>query len=189
MINIYKYIFFEIRKLPVRLLYYVFKFQRWHIYGSTKPEYSRIVSNLANSIGENLSVVEIGCGLGNIISKVKSPRKIGFDLDNNVIRAAKFIQKFKFHRFKVVFKHGSFTEAILSSPDVLIAVNWIHNIPTEVLFSKLKYFTDQGTIVIIDGVENYKFYHSKKLLSLSFLVQEISVVGEEKRHIFLIKSK
>ncbi len=182
-------IYFYIRTLPTRLLQFLFRFDRWHIYGSSKPEYVKIVANLVNDLGDNLSVVEVGCGLGNIISKIKSTRKVGLDLDNKVIRAAKLTQGFKFKAFKVLFKQGSFSEALKLSPDVLIAVNFIHNIPIENLLAELTPFTDEDALVVIDAIESYKFYHSEQILSLYFKVKLVGVVGQEKRHIFLLGRK
>lgn len=182
-------LYFYIRTLPTRLLQFLYRFDRWHIYGSSKPEYVKIVANLVNNLGDNLSVVEVGCGLGNIISIIKSPCKVGFDLDNNVIRAAKLTQSFRFKKFKVLFKQGSFSEALKLSPDVLIAVNFIHNIPIENLLVELTPFTDQDTLVVIDAIESYKFYHSEQILSSYFKVNQIGVVGQERRHIFLLGRK
>lgn len=184
-----KDIMFKVRTFPIRLAQYYFRFDRWHVYGSSQPKYVRVVSECVNQLGTNLKIVEVGCGLGNIISKVNSRSKIGFDSDENVIRAALFIQKFRPNRKKVDFRYGSFFDAKFLSVDVLITVNWIHNIPIETLYKELSYFTKRGTKVVVDGVENYKYFHSEQVLSIYFTVESVGVIGPERRHIFLLSGK
>jgi hypothetical protein len=120
---------FWLRTLPTRLLYFVFHFDKWHIYGSTKPEYVKQISNFINSQKyiEIFTLVEIGCGLGNILKSVHCANRIGFDNDLAVIKAARFIHA----RKKIVFKFGSFSEAKkIDDIDMMVAINGSYKLGT-----------------------------------------------------------
>ena len=34
-------------------------------------------------------VIDVGCGLGNIIKRINAPYRVGIDIDKNIIKAAK----------------------------------------------------------------------------------------------------
>jgi SAM-dependent methyltransferase len=72
---------------------------------------------------ENLStIVEIGCGTGDILAGLKIKKRIGVDIEDEVIRLAKLMHP------DIVFKTGSFNDVRGEDIDVLITVNFIHGI-------------------------------------------------------------
>ena len=54
-----KDIMFKVRTFPIRLAQYYFRFDRWHVYGSSQPKYVRVVSECVNQLGTNLKIVEV----------------------------------------------------------------------------------------------------------------------------------
>ena len=65
-------------------------FDRWHVGADyhCKP-YKKQVINIINSLPNIKFAIEVGCGLGDILSRVKVQDKIGIDIEQNVINCAK----------------------------------------------------------------------------------------------------
>ena len=81
-------VFGIVERVRNQILHLFFHFDRWHI-GATyylkpyKSQVVRIINNLAMD-----TVIEIGCGLGDIISRVDSLKRLGIDPDSQVIKCA-----------------------------------------------------------------------------------------------------
>lgn len=83
----------------------------------------------------------MSCGLGDIIRHIKAEHKYGYDISQNVIDCAK-------HLGGGCFSVGSCDVAAKELPDsidVLVAVNWIHTLPSE----EVKKLFD----ILLDAVE------------------------------------
>jgi SAM-dependent methyltransferase len=113
-----------------------FGFAWWHVTApySGRP-YKRVVTDVAAEMRPR-KVAEIGCGLGNIISRVSATTRFGVDIDAKVIAAARYLS-----RGKVNFMVGS-AEALISDVvghlDLVIAVNWLHAISPEEVREQLR---------------------------------------------------
>ena len=112
---------------------------------------------MANSIKPE-SVIEIGCGLGEIISRIDSTTKIGFDTCDKVLMAAS-----DYHDQTIRWQSGSFFEAQTFEKDLLIAINWINNLSPEELEKNIlsnksttKYFLLESITKNTDG---FRYYH------------------------------
>lgn len=124
----------------------------------------------------------MGCSLGNILKRLDFPIKIGFDIDSRVIRAAKIVNLWR----SIDFKVGSFADASsVPQIQVLIAINWVHNINADVLIEQfLKISKDY---VITEGVKGYKYFHSRELFDAHFdIIIEEQI---ENRNIILMVKK
>jgi hypothetical protein len=102
----------------------------WHIRHNIycRP-YKWKVIEIANSLNPN-TVIEIGCGLGEIISRVKTQHRIGIDIDKSCIYLANKLNK------GPVYIEGSFDDVLtlqVKEIDVLIMVGFIHGIPMDTL--------------------------------------------------------
>jgi len=148
------------------ILRVIYKFDSWHISGSFYcRQYKRdIVKEVNNLEGlDNYScVVEIGCGLGDLVSRINVQRKFGYDIDKNSIKAARVLYK------KTHFFLGSFDEvknSIEQNISILILVNWIHNIPKDELMWDINNLVNDKKVayIILDevlpSVSGYKYYH------------------------------
>jgi SAM-dependent methyltransferase len=165
----------------------MFGFQRWHSESPTSARpYRRDVAGLASSVSPQ-TVVEVGCGLGAILAHTDAPRRVGYDLDEKVIRAARFL-----HRGKIDFKFGGF-EAVVEDPiDVLIAVNWIHDYSPDELDAWLRPLLARASFLIVDAIESaspvpYRFYHDFAFLDGRAQRVRAEAFGEAHRSFLLFK--
>lgn len=154
------------------LLYYYFGFDKWHINTRHDRSYPDAIIKYLNSKPpqQRKKVVEIGCGLGDILRNLHYESRIGYDLEENALKAATFLSKLTLN--KIEFGWFKFPESQLTGlADTIIMVNWIHHIPSEQLKSKIEeYFalnlSSHGEI-IVDTVQHkdYKINHSIDFLA------------------------
>jgi len=102
----------------------------WHIKSNIycRP-YKWKVVEVANSLNPNC-VIEIGCGLGEIISRVKAQHRIGIDIDKSCIYLANKLNS------GPLYIEGSFDRVLTLQAkeiDLLIMINFIHGIPMDTL--------------------------------------------------------
>jgi len=157
-------------RLWLRGLRLVFRFDAWHASApySCRPYKSKVVE-LVNALAP-ATAVEVGCGLGEILSRVTASERFGFDTDRAVIRAARFL-----HGDQVHWIHADFAAVALSLPqqrriDCLIMVNWIHNISPEQLWACLLPLLPRLRWLIVDAIDrdgpaSYRFKHDFAFLS------------------------
>jgi SAM-dependent methyltransferase len=148
----------------------VFQFDAWHASApySCRPYKGKVVE-LANSLHPR-TVVEVGCGLGEILSRVSAAQRFGFDSDERVIRAARFL-----HRGGAQWIHGDAACVGRVIPadrsiDCMIMVNWIHNMSAEQLSAVLLPLLRRIHYLIldaidIDGAESYRYKHDFRFLA------------------------
>jgi SAM-dependent methyltransferase len=104
-------------------------------------------------------VVEIGCGIGNILRKVKVKNKTGYDISPSAIRAAIFLAK----KNKIKYLVGSFNNVKNECFDCLITVNFMHEIPINMLKEFYNNILTDNEIeyLIVDTVgDSYKYQHN-----------------------------
>ena len=182
--NFYEYRF---KTLPTYFLKKVFGFDDWHVYGSHIPDYVEVVARLGNSLTNRNVCIEIGCGLGNILRRVRYHKKIGIDLDEGVINALKFFKKYFYYQKlrNTEFITGSFEDIPDNLKiDLLIVVNWVHNLEFDELVDHLKFI--ESKYIITEGVEGYANFHSKELFVKYFKVLAEEIIGN--RHVFLLSN-
>jgi hypothetical protein len=160
----------RIDRLGLAVLRLPFGFDRWHVSApySCRP-YKGLVVELANALQPTI-VVEVGCGLGDIISRVKAADRIGIDSDARVIRAARFLhwgRGFWFHGDGNCIKRVVSEERTI---DCLIMVNWIHNLSPERLSELLLPLLPRTRYLILDAIDadgpnSYRHKHDFEFLS------------------------
>jgi trans-aconitate methyltransferase len=145
----------------------VFGFAPWHASApyACRP-YKKVVVELANTLHPAVAV-ELGCGLGDILSRVLASDRVGIDLDANVIRAARWL-----HRdCRWVHGDGSSVQGLeLPSIDCLIMVNWIHALSPEQLARLLLPLLPRVRYLLVDtidadGPSSYRYRHDFDFLS------------------------
>lgn len=102
-------------------------------------------------------VVEVGCGLGDVIGNIKTIpekpcEKIGIDRSENVLKGAKFLNP------STTFLKGSFEKCINKDHVCLIMMNFIHTIPEEKLKAEVQYLLlkNNVSLVIMDTFKRNK---------------------------------
>lgn len=141
-----------------------FKCDPWHASAPffCRP-YKKTVVDLVNGLSPKI-VVEVGCGLGDLLSRVNAVERFGYDIDLGVVRAARFL-----HGKKIRFTFGDASKIAQESIDVLIMVNWIHEISPEQLNELLRPLFPITRYLLLDAVDvsapdSYRYKHDFSFL-------------------------
>ncbi len=141
------------------LLARYFKFDSWHASAPYSCRtYKQTVVDLVNSLTPH-AVVEIGCGLGDLLCRIHATRRYGYDVDQGVIRAARFL-----HGDKISFIHGGGAQVEQGSMDVLILVNWIDHLSPTQLADLMKPLLVKARYLVLDAIDpdgpsSYRYKH------------------------------
>jgi hypothetical protein len=176
-------------RLGLAALRMLFRFDRWHASApySCRP-YKQLVVELTNSLRPTI-VVELGCGLGDIISRVDAVDRFGIDADLRVIRAARFLHR---GRGSWIHDDGNRIQRVVPAErtiDCLIMVNWIHNLSSERLSEILLPLLPRTRYLILDAIDpdgpnSYRYKHDFGFLSAATRKLSVSrVAGEPRRFI------
>lgn len=136
-------------RLYLHALRIFFKFDIWHASAplSCRP-YKKIVANEVLSHGVT-SLVEVGCGLGDIGRLLKNNLIYGgIDLDKEAIRAAKFIDK----RLNVIVGTFQQLQCFKYPFQAVLLLNWPHGIPFATLAEQFNSFPLSVKYIFIDGI-------------------------------------
>lgn len=162
-------------RMTRRILQFFFKFDKWHISSLDQRKYAVDIISYCNTRNKKDFFAEIGCGLGDIIRNVDFKIKKGYDIDNKVLKAAKFISSLKNKR-NIIYEVFNFPDTPLNGTfDMIILVNWIHHIEPAVLKNKLsEYFSNNLSVsgeIIIDTVQDkaYRYNHQ-----VTYLIEDLN---------------
>ena len=179
----------RVEQIWLGILQRYFQFDPWH---SAAPyacrPYKGLVVDVVNRLKPG-TVVEIGAGLGELLAHINAPRRFGYDIDQGVVRAARFL-----HGRRITFVHGDATQVIQSPIDVLILVNWIHNLSPNELWELLEPLMPRTSYLLLDAIDplgppSYRYKHTFDFLRDSAELLSISKAPDEPRsfHLFRIK--
>tara|TARA_B100000287_G_C20622762_1_gene776575 strand:+ start:1134 stop:1676 length:543 start_codon:yes stop_codon:yes gene_type:complete len=146
-----------------------FRFDSWHTSPLDNRKYAIDIISALNSRISRGSLIEIGCGLGDIPMKANYKRKYFYDISSEVLNAAKFMQKFsKTSSINYYKTFDLLTDSLDKSLsfDAVVLVNWIHGVESEVLKRCLSAIINNNLnkkgMIIFDVIEDnpiYKFNH------------------------------
>jgi len=148
----------HIKIVYFRYLRRKYRFDPWHTSPIEARPYALDLCSFVNELVQTEalhSVVEIGCGLGTIIGRIRARELAGYDLDEKVIAAARKIKS------TIPFSAGSFADIRDRRIDVLIAVNFMHQIPPDQLKKLFTEFLGRNRVkyLVVDEVP-YEYYHN-----------------------------
>lgn len=158
LLSIYKRIYFNFLRKK-------YNFDAWHASSpiESKP-YKRQVIELVNDYRKS-NILEIGCGLGEILAELKSPNRVGVDYDKEVINAANHLFgkniKFLDHDFNKIDS----IDLPFKEIDFLLLINWTHEMPWSTIEKKINLLNSQYPIgrILIDtikeGHSDYPYHH------------------------------
>lgn len=175
-------------RIYLSLLRLKYKFDPWHVSGNIYCRtYKHQVLELVESLGAISSVVEIGCGLGDLVSNVAAPDRVGIDKDKNVIKAAEYL-----NGGKCRFVSGTFEEASLFKADLLIMVNWIHELAPDIIECNVKKLRSNYVYMLVDAITSnrgeYKYKHQFDFMSaIGEQISRIDCDPTEGRSLLLYK--
>lgn len=146
----------ELRKFYIKFLQKVLKFDVWHLASDDERPYVSYLVREVNSLNLDGKVVEVGCGLGDIISNVETEDKMGCDIDKRVIIAAHMLHP------RVRFYVGSFGGIVDQKISVLIAVNFLHNLNRSELKREFKRLIKRNDVdmIVVDSVPSPPYAYS-----------------------------
>lgn len=158
------------KKLFRIILMLFFRFDYWHTSPLDNRKYAIDIISMLNRRVSRESLIEIGCGLGDILTNAHYDRKYFYDISPEVLNAAVFLQKFSkipsINSFKTFNLLTDTIEKDLKF-DAIVLVNWIHGFESEALkycFNNIinNNLNKKGLIVfdIIENNPNYKFNHT-----------------------------
>ncbi len=109
-----------IKRLGYMRLIKKYHFDTWHLVPYEWREYAQACVKYINSRGGG-TIVDIGCGLGGMLRHVQADRKVGLDLHEEVIMAARELGD-----SGIEFRTGSFDDLVGETVDYLITLNFMH---------------------------------------------------------------
>ena len=119
------------RKRKLKKFQKIFNFSSWHCDGcfECRP-YKKQILDISNQISPE-TILDIGCGLGEILSLSNAQYKYGIDPDLSVIKAAQYLYpniNFYNGNSEYMFKMLEKDKINIPNQSLLIASNWTHNI-------------------------------------------------------------
>lgn len=155
----------------------------WHPPTSMRS-YRRVIAQVVNELHPSI-VCEVGCGLGSILSRIVASRRIGYDISPGVLRAARLIR-----HGSIDFRVGSLDTVDISRMDVLILVNWIHEVSPAVLEQDLLPLLPRTQYLMLDAIDKdndsgYLYKHDFGFLEELALLRSVTRVQGEGRSFML----
>jgi ubiquinone/menaquinone biosynthesis C-methylase UbiE len=178
-----------------RTLHYIFKFDDWHILNIYENRtYKQVIVRRVNELRPRIAV-EVGCGLGEIISKIDTKVRIGIDIDKNAIRAARLLNWRRNTRF-LCGSLDDVRELPCDEIDALIMINWLHEIPEEQIVGDISRLLQKKQISYLVADEmpkdraGYKYHHTLRNSLRDWFVEIEEVKDPENtRKIVILKHK
>ena len=183
-----------IRRIWRNGLQLAYGFDRWHV-GHGGEQYAADIVRALNAWPEpdRQAVVEIGCGLGDIIRRVRFQERVGLDRDPRVLRAARLLGAFEGAR-RTRFEVFEFPAARLTGIyNAIVMVNWIHAIDPERLHQSLSLYYAQhlrpGGAIVLDTVEDSAYGYNHDVRRLAPAGASIDHLGEypRGRHVWVVR--
>jgi hypothetical protein len=174
----------------------IYRFDPWHIGGNyySRPYKVRVISLAERD--DPQTVVEIGAGLCDIISRVRAGQRVGLDLDDKVLKAARHLVPGDVKLATANFLDADSVVGALQATgvrmiDCLILVNWIHMISIDEIESVLDRVAQAVPIrrILFDAIKTdttgYRHHHSVADFARLGQVMETQV-GDDVRDLVLV---
>ena len=152
-----------------RLLCALLGIERWHAGGEQRHPYRQEILRRLHARAPG-SMLEIGCGLGDILCRVPAPRRLGGDVSARVLWAARLS-----HPLQWLARGARFATMRLGDPvpgrfDAVVCVNFIHIIPPADLQAALSTLVRDnlapGGLLVFDVVQNPQYRYNHDATSL-----------------------
>lgn len=191
-LSLFGFVLCIFEKIKFKVIGLFYNVEKWHLNTPFNcRRYKKTVVNVVNNLNP-LTVVEVGCGSGDIISRISAKSKIAFDIDDNIISFAENYYKNK----NVCFNVGSF-ETVLQYEDklnqkidCLVLVNWVHLLSCTEIKEKLdKYIFENFKVkyIIFDKYISKYHVHDFRCIDNIELIDEIKTDAQRSILVFEVK--
>lgn len=146
-----------------------YNFEEWHCYPLYEKKYILECIKLfdKNRLNTKGQLVEVGCGLGDIINNINwKGKKIGYDISEEVIAAAN--NRFTRTRFKV----GSFNEIKEKNIECLIMINFIHGMDQDELKECIRKISNNKNVkyIMMDHMDRIRYSEYENACSGDYIL-------------------
>jgi SAM-dependent methyltransferase len=164
-------------------------FEKWHIIPSQFRDYFPTAIEMINKFGPQDTVVELGCGFGEILAISIADRKIGIDIDEKIIAAAKLNIFCKGVEF-----YTKFDEVHDKDIRCLTILNFLHTInpvnSQKIINEMILHFNPKTVLLDVVEGEGYKYHHNRNsLLPESYQIDQIRSEFKGSRTLILYSLK
>lgn len=143
--------------------------ETWHANPPGRHPYHAVILARVNA-DKPQSVLEIGCGFGDIICKIGAKYRLGTDAVKGVLTGAALCHPLMWLAGSIRFRQLRLDEPLAERFAAIVCVNFIHIIPPDKLrdaFARLvRENLDAGGLLVFDVVDNprYTFNHDPAFL-------------------------
>lgn len=162
----------KIKKKIYQILRQLYDFGAWHTEPINERPYAQEIVKMlnkridGNKFNKNAPIVEVGCGLGDIIGSIKwKYGKIGYDISEEVLKGASLLHP------DIKFYNGTFADINCGEINCLIMVNFIHMIPCDKLKKNIDIVLKNNRVemFVLDTITDnegtvYEYSHNGKYL-------------------------
>lgn len=175
------------------LLQRIYGFDRWHV-GHAGEAYGKDIVRTLNAwpAARRHAVVEIGCGLGDILRRLRFAERVGLDIDQGALRAARLLSRvgrgavprfepFDFPRTPLVGVYNA-----------IVMVNWIHQVDQETLARAVHTYAAAhllpGGAVVLDTVDDPAYDYNHDVRALAWPGASVGQIGRyaRGRHVWVL---
>jgi hypothetical protein len=176
------------------LLQRAYGFDRWHV-GHAGEDYAKDIVRALNAwpAERRNAVVEIGCGLGDIVRHLRFTERLGLDRDRGAIQAARFLARFQSGRAPR-FEMFEFPQTPLTGVyNAIVMVNWIHQVDQDTLARAVGTYAAShllpGGAVVLDTVDDAAYEHNHDVRALAWPGASIEPIGRyaRGRHVWVLR--
>ena len=160
------------RKIFRIILIAIFRVDWWHASLLYHRPYARDIISELNKRPKRRSILELGCGLGEIIGNSRYQKRYFFDISVRVLRAARFLQIISFRDSLNVYKVFDLLEDTVDDQiklDSIVLVNFTHGYDRKDLYPCLERLINvnlnRGGVLIFDVIENNPAYKNNHAIS------------------------
>jgi hypothetical protein len=127
-----------------QLLQLLYGFDAWHVGHASEPYGADVVRCLnAWPAADRRAVVEIGCGCGDIVRRLRFDIRLGLDRDPRVLGAARLLARGQLGSAPRFDVFDCPTTPLAGEYNAIIMVNWIHELPPDRLHTAIQdYFAN-----------------------------------------------
>ena len=190
-IRIINKIRYLIKFLNRNFIYYFFltkkyKINKWHAFNNTSNRlYKREIISFCNEKNFQ-TVLDYGCGFGDIIKAIKAKKKFAYDNDPKI----KKISKELFNQNFINFVNEKKLNSIKKTLDCVLFINFLHDYnPTKV--KEIIYPFKDSKFILLDaikpGVKGFKYFHNYNFMKKKYKIRKKTFEHEPDRSFFILE--